>query len=154
MSKKPCNELSLDDFGIDAGQVKQLERAGFRTIEEIVHFLEQSLGCGTILPLSANQVSLTGIDFHFILSRLKELGCWPDASQFKDISLEDFDVSEDCRQSLYRVGFSTLHELVWTLEQLLIGGPTFSGAWLRHWGEIFDGLRAIGFWPSCRPSQE
>lgn len=154
MNKQTCNPVSLDEFGIDVGQVKQLEQAGFRTVEDLVHFLEHSLGCGTILPLSANHVSLTVIDFHVVLLRLKELGCWPDVSQFEDIPLDQFDVSENCQRSLHQAGFSTLHELVWTLEQLLIGRPTFSGAWLQYWDEIFDGLRAIGFWPGCRPSQK
>lgn len=142
-------DLPIAELEISEENLTPLMQAGFRTIGDVVHFLEQSLGCGSILPLSANAVRLIGIDFHAILARLKALGCWPDVTHFADISLEEFDVSDACRKALYRAGFSTLHEMVWVLEQLIIGGPTFSGVWIRHWEEIFRTLRAMGVWPNC-----
>ncbi len=150
MTDPTCTGLFLDVLQIDEKQVKLLEVGGLNSIDAIVEFFEESIGCGAILPLSHNDMQLTAIDFHAILSRLKTLGCWPDVTKLDDLPLDQFHVSEDCRRSLLQSGFSSLHEMVWTFEQMCIGGTTGQARWLKHHEEIFTALRRIGAWGICR----
>lgn len=150
MSDSKCTGLSLGVLEIDEKQVNLLTESKLNSIDTIIEFLEESIGCGAFLPFSYNGVQLTEVDFHAILIRLKVLGCWPDVTKLEDLPLDQFDVSDECRRSLLQSGFSNLHEMVWVFEQLMIGGPTIKARWLKYHEEIFSALRKIGAWGNCR----
>ncbi len=154
MTDSRCTGLSLAVLEIDEKQVNLLATCGFNSIDAIVEFLEESIGCGAFLPLSYYGVPLTEVDFDVILTRLKVLGCWPDVTKLEDIPLDQLKVSDDCRKSLRQSGFFRLHEMVWGLEQLAIGGPMFEARWLKYHEEIFSTLRKIGAWGNCRQPSE
>lgn len=149
MSENPASKHPLMSLNLDELQLRQLEKVGFESVQDLVLFFQQSLGCGSFVPIFVNGVSLVDVDCHVILARLKDMNWLPNASTFEDVTIDRLDLSQEGKEALYRVGFTTLHEMVWTLEQILVAGPMFEADWIKYSGELFRCLRNMGVWPSC-----
>ena len=62
--------------------------------------------------------------------------------------IEDFHVSEECRRSLKRVGFSTVEEIVEFFEVYTGSCIPVNARWLYYHREIISELKRLGLWPT------
>lgn len=62
------------------------------------------------------------------------------------MTIDEFNVSEECRFQLKRVGFREVDDLVELLERAAKGQLRISARWIRHFDEIIEELKNLGLW--------
>lgn len=60
--------------------------------------------------------------------------------------IEDFNVSEECRSELKRVGFITVEDVVEFLEEQAKGQAMIRAGWLKCFDEITKQLKVLNLW--------
>ena len=62
------------------------------------------------------------------------------------MTIDDFNVSEDCRLRLREVGFTAVEEIVEFLEQQAISRGMSAGRWVSCFDEIVEQIKLLGLW--------
>lgn len=75
MDEQRCGNISVENFNISEQCLDGLKRAGFRTVDEIVEWFENSWGQGNSVEVDeyfAKYIDET-------IAELKAMGCWPES---------------------------------------------------------------------------
>jgi hypothetical protein len=62
------------------------------------------------------------------------------------MKLDEFNVSQECRHELARVGFATVEEIVEFLEEQAQGHAMIKAGWLKCFDEIVEQLKLLNLW--------
>lgn len=62
------------------------------------------------------------------------------------MNIDQFNVSENCRHELQRVGVLDVEEIVEFLEEQSKGQAMIQAGWLKYFSEIVEQMKLLGLW--------